>query len=269
MPVQVQAGSQLPCWPVQVSEVPCELHFHVPHRPQGPPSASGQQVVFTQAVPHAMATPAHLQRPVVGSQVWLAGQTLGTPALHVPPLHLSPLVHLLPRLQSAVLLTATHPSTGSQLVVVHALLVTAHAIPAPGAHLPSRQVSLPLHTFLSSQSVSTEHWAGGEASVPLPAAPPVADASTLLDPPALLPADPPPVPAPPPLPDAPTLLEVNSDPPHDARTTLPNEAPSAPRTMYDKSPTIPKFRREQGAAYSRTSSTSGLATNSFEASSPG
>ena len=152
----------------------------------------------TQALLQRIAFVGHLHAPLAGSHVWLAGQILGEPALQTPALHVSPVVHMLPSLQVAVLLIVTQPFSGSQLVVVHGLLVAAQAMPAPGAHFPARQTSMPLQTFLSSQSLSMVHWAGGEASTTLPPDPPVADASTLLvppdpaivSPPRPLPADP-------------------------------------------------------------------------------
>ena len=185
----------------------------------------------TQALLQRIAFAGHLHAPLAGSHVWLAGHILGVPALQTPALHVSPVVHMLPSLQAAVLLIVTQPFSGSQLVVVHGLLVAAQAMPAPGAHLPARQTSMPLQTFLSSQSLSIMHWVGGDASTtpapPLPpvlapADPPVADASTLppdpaiVSPPRPLPADPPALPALPPLADASdpdvTPSAVNCDP---------------------------------------------------------
>jgi hypothetical protein len=221
------------------------LHFHVPHRPQGPEAAPGQHAVSTQVLLHRIAFPAHLQAPVLGSQVWLPGHILGAPGLQTPALHVSPVVHMLPSLQAAVLLIVTQPFSGSQLVVVHGLLVAAQAMPAPGAHLPARHTSMPLHTFLSSQSLSVVHWAGGPASatceppvpplpaVLLPAEPPVAEASTLLLPPGPLVLSPP-MPALPPLADESdpemTSFAVNCAP-HAASRLLPRAAVSPNRTM--------------------------------------
>ena len=63
----------------------------------------------TQALLHRIAFVGHLHAPLAGSQVWSVGHTLGEPALQTPALHVSPVVHMLPSLQAAVLLIVTQP----------------------------------------------------------------------------------------------------------------------------------------------------------------
>jgi hypothetical protein len=119
-------------------------------------------------------------------------------------------------------------------VVVQGLLVAAQLIAVPATHLPSLQLSFPLHTFLSSQSASTAQLVGSEASatlppMPIPPEPPVLIVPApppICDPPlpAALPPDPA-SPAPPPVAEASALatgsLAPNSDP-HDASAMVAN-----------------------------------------------
>ncbi len=75
-------------------------------------------------VPHAvpLATFA-VSHPSTGSQLSVvhglpSSQTMAAPPWQLPPLHVSPLVHLLPSWQLAVLLVFLQPIVGSQLSLV-------------------------------------------------------------------------------------------------------------------------------------------------------
>lgn len=70
---------------------------------------------------------------------------------HVPPEHVSPVVHALPSVQLAVLLVATHaPVEGKQLSVVQTL-PSLQSFGVPAWHAPSAHESFTVQAFPSSQ----------------------------------------------------------------------------------------------------------------------
>jgi hypothetical protein len=70
-----------------------------------------------------------------------SSQSCGVPPTQLPALHVSTSVHMLPSSQRAVLLVVTQPRAGSQLAVVHGLLLVHESMPVvthapPVVHMP-------------------------------------------------------------------------------------------------------------------------------------
>lgn len=110
--------------------------------------------------------------PVGGTQLSLVQafpslQFVGGPLWHVPPAHVSPVVHALPSSHGALLLAYTQPLAGSQLSSVQTLW-SSHSSGAPGAQNPSAQVSFVVQALPSSQgavlSVCTHPFSGSQLS---------------------------------------------------------------------------------------------------------
>ncbi len=78
----------------------------------------------------------------------LSSQVTASPAMHLPPAHLSPWVHMLPSSQGAMLASWVQPAWGAQLSLVHSFLSSQDS--GVATHLPSLQASASVHLLPSS-----------------------------------------------------------------------------------------------------------------------
>ena len=87
----------------------------------------------------------------------LSLQTSAGPPTQAPPLHASLVVHALPSLQGAVLLTKTHPVEVLQPSLVHSLL-SLQTSAGPPTQAPPLHVSLVVHALPSLQGAVLFTW---------------------------------------------------------------------------------------------------------------